>query len=161
MAKSRKFKGSSEKRGNLIEMYGVSELLKKIEDAGGKVNEAVMKAVDKSLEIVGDDMQDFMVKHSPGQMGSGDTYHKSYRLTEATTSKQTKVGNVTYEVKDGVTGDVGYSIKKGGLPAIFLDVGTPKRKGYFFRYYAIENNRQKIHQIQRETLNEILEGLKK
>jgi HK97 gp10 family phage protein len=156
VAKSRKFKGSSVKRGNLIEMYGVSELLKSIEEAGGKVDEAVMKAVDKSLEIVGEDMQSFMSRH----IESGATY-KSYRVTKATTSKQVKVGNVAHDVKDGVTGDVGYSINKGGLPAIFLDVGTPKRKGHFFRYYAVENNRQKIHQIQRETLNEILEGLKK
>ena len=41
---AKKFRGSSVKRGNLIEMYGVSELLKSIEKAGGKVDEAVKKS---------------------------------------------------------------------------------------------------------------------
>ena len=34
---ARKFRGSSLKRGNMLQMYGVSELLNKIEAAGGKV----------------------------------------------------------------------------------------------------------------------------
>ena len=35
MAKKGKYRGSSLKRGNMLEMYGVSDLLKKIEAAGG------------------------------------------------------------------------------------------------------------------------------
>lgn len=147
MAKSRKFRGSSVKRGSLVEMYGVSDLLKKIEAAGGKVDEAVMKAANESLKIVGEDMQAFMRKHSPGTTGTGDTY-QSFEIIPAT-------------VKDGkVVANAGYNVKKGGLPAIFLDVGTPKQKPHFFRYYAVENNRKQIEEIQRATLNEILEGLK-
>ena len=139
---AKKFKGSSVKRGNLIEMYGVSDLLK-IEAAGGKVDEAVKNAADASLKIVGDDMQDFMSKHKL----TGETM-SSYEQIPAT-------------AKNGeITAQVGYNAKKGGLPAIFLDVGTPKRKGHFYRYYAVENNRKKIEEIQRTALNEILEGLK-
>lgn len=143
MAKGRKYRGSSVKRENLIEMYGVSELLKSIEEAGGKVDEAVKKAVDRSLEIVGADMQAFMSKHKD----TGDTM-SSYEQTEAKIN-----GNK-------VTGNAGYNVKKGGLPAIFLDVGTPKQTPHFFRYYAVENNRKKIAEVQQETLNEILGGLK-
>lgn len=143
MAKSRKFKGSSIKRGNIVEMYGVSELLKSIEKAGGKVDAAVQKAVDASLQIVGADMQNFMSSHKD----TGDTYD-SYEQTPAVAK-----GNK-------VEANAGYNVKKGGLPAIFLDVGTPKQKPYFYRYYAVENNRQRIEEIQRTTLNEILEGLK-
>lgn len=142
MAKSRKYRGSSIKRGNIIEMYGVSELLKKIESAGGKVDEAVAKAVDKSLEIVGEDMQNFMSKHRL----TGETY--------------ASLEHIKASIQDNtVKAMVGYDAKNGGLPAIFLDVGTPKQKPYFFRYYAVENNRAKIEQIQQETLNEILRGL--
>ena len=143
MAKSRKYRGSSIKRGNIVEMYGVSDLLKRIEAAGGKVDEAVKKAVDNSLEQVGMKMQLFMIGHKE----SGETY-ASYEQISASIK-----GN-------SVEAMVGYNSKNGGLPAIFLDVGTPKQKPYFFRYYAVENSRQQIEKIQRDTFNEILEGLK-
>lgn len=139
---AKKYRGSSVKRGNYIEMYGMQDLLTKIEKAGGNVNEAVKKCVDNSLEQVGLKMQLFMMEHKQ----TGDTY-ESYKQTFG-------------KIKDGiVNGIVGYDAKKGGLPAIFLDVGTPKQKPYFFRYYAIENSRTQIEQIQRETLNEILKEL--
>lgn len=139
---ARKYRGSSVKRKNLIEMHGVSELLKNIEKAGGSVDEAVKKAVDKSLEIVGNDMQSFMAQHKQ----TGDTI-ASYEQVAAKADGGKVVGNAGYKVDDG------------GLPAIFLDVGTPKQRPYFYRYYAVENNRKKIEQIQRATLEEILGGL--
>lgn len=143
MAKGRKYRGSSVKRENLIEMYGVSELLKNIESAGGKVESAITRAVDESLKIVGEDMQNFMSGHK----ATGETM-ASYEQIPAQIKGDKAVANA------------GYNIKKGGLPAIFLDVGTPKQKPHFFRYYAIENNRKKIEEVQKATLNEILEGLK-
>ena len=127
----------------LFRSYGVSDLLNKIEAAGGKVDEAVKKAVDNSLEQVGMKMQLFMLGHKE----SGETY-ASYEQIMAIIK-----GNK-------VEAQVGYNVKNGGLPAIFLDVGTPKQKPYFFRYYAVENSRKQIEEIQRATLNEILEGLK-
>ena len=139
---ARKFRGSSIKRGNLVEITGVSELLQKIEKAGGNVNQACAKAVDNCLELVGLHMQLFMMEHKM----TGETYD-SYEQVMAS-------------IKDNkVEAMVGYNVKNGGLPAIFLDVGTPKQKAYFFRYYAVENNYKEIHRIQRDTLNEILKGL--
>lgn len=140
---AKKYRGSSLKGKNIVEMYGVSDLLKKIEAAGGRVDEAVKKAVDNSLEQVGMKMQLFMLGHKE----SGETY-SSYEQIMASIKG------------DKVEAMVGYNVKNGGLPAIFLDVGTPKQKPYFFRYYAVENSRKQIEEIQRATLNEILEGLK-
>lgn len=141
-SKRTKYRGSSVKRENLVEMYGFSELLNKIEKAGGKVDEAVKKCVDSSLELVGYDMKLFVMSHH----FTGDT--------------QNSFEKIETKIKDGkVSGLVGFNIKKGGLPAIFLDVGTPKQKPYFFRYYAVENNREQIHKIQQETLEEILKEL--
>lgn len=143
MAKKRKYRGSSIKGGNMIELYGVSDLLKKIEAAGGKVDEAVKKATDNSLEYVGMQMQLFMMGHRD----SGDTY-KSFEQVPA-------------KVNGGkVEAIVGYDTKDGGLPSIFLDVGTPKQKPHFFRYYAVRNSSKQIQEIQRTTLEEIFGGLK-
>lgn len=138
----KKYRGSSVKRGNYVEMYGMQDLLNKIEKAGGNVNQAVKKCVDRSLEQVGLKMQLFMMEHKD----TGKTMASFEQLSAESKG-------------DIVTSLIGYNVKKEGLPAIFLDVGTPKRKPYFFRYYAIENSRTQIEQIQRETLNEILEEL--
>lgn len=140
---AKKYRGSSVKRGNFVEIYGVSELLKKIEQAEGKVDEAVKKAVDNSLEYIGMKMQLFMMGHRL----TGETY-SSYEQVKA-------------KIKNGkVEAITGYDIEKGGLPALFLDVGTPTQRPYFFRYYAIENSSKEIAEIQRNTLEEIFEGLK-
>lgn len=140
MAKRSKGRGTSLKNG--IELYGVSDLLKKIEAAGGNVDNACKKAVDESLKIVGAEMQDFMSKHKV----SGDTI-KSYEQVPAV-------------VTDGtINAVVGFNAKKGGLPAIFLDVGTPKQKPYFWKYYAVNNNTKRLQEIQHATLNEIFGGL--
>lgn len=141
MAKRRKGRGTSLKNG--FELYGVSELLKKIEAAGGNVDEACKKAVDASLKIVGDEMQNFMSGH---------------KLTGETIAS---FEQIPAKVTDGkIEAVVGYNAKEGGLPAIFLDVGTPKMKPYFYRYYAVNNNAAKLKEVQHAALNEIFGGLK-
>lgn len=166
MAKKGKYRGSSLKRGNMLEMYGVSDLLKKIEAAGGKVDAACIKAADKSMKVVGEHSQAFMSEH----VVTGKT-KESYEQTPA-------------KIKGGkVVASVGYNIDEGGLNAIFLDVGAPSRKttvghragkgvtgtpkanpqrGLFWRYYAVNDSGQikKIADAQRDALDEILEGLK-
>lgn len=137
---------ASKSRGNSggkIELYGISELLQKIEKAGGKADEAVKKCVENSLEQVGMKMQLFMMEHRR----TSDTYN-SFEILPV----KLRAGKVS--------GSAGYDIDKGGLPAIFLDVGTPNQQPKFFRYYAINNSRQELEQIQQATLREILEALK-
>ena len=140
--KNSKYRGSSIKRKNIVEIYGVDDLLKKIEKAGGNVDDAVKKCVDNSLEQVGMMMQLFMMGHRE----TGDTY-SSYEQISASIKN------------NSVNAMVGYNIENGGLPAIFLDVGTPKQKPHFFRYYAVRNSGKQLQEIQRNTLNEILRGL--
>lgn len=147
--KKRGNRGTSLKSG--IELYGVKELLKQIEDAGGKVDDACQKAANVTMKIVGEHSQAFMAKHKV----TGDTY-RSFELRPA-------------QVKKGkIVAGVGYNIDNGGLPAIFLDVGatgTPKKppqKGHYWRYYAVNDSGQikKIKEAQHEAINEILGGLK-
>lgn len=154
---ARKFKGTSFKQGSVISISGVSGLLKKIEKAQGRVDKAVMKATDASLSVIGKEAQKLMSGLSPGKAGTGDTY----RSFEQRSAKMN--GNF-------VQASVGYNVDKGGLPAIFLDVGTPKRtpkdkgkskrqEGHFWRYYAVENTRSQVKEAQKKALKEILEGL--
>lgn len=153
MAKSRKFKGTSFKRNGMVSIHGVSDLLKKIEKAQGRVDDAVMKATDASLAVIGKEAQRLMRPLSPGKSGTGDTY-RSFEQRPAEMNGKF------------VQASVGYDVDKGGLPSIFLDVGisgTPKRepkKGHFWRYYAVENTRSQVAEAQKKALNEILEGLK-
>lgn len=137
-----KYKGSSYKNNTMLEITGVSELLKKIEKAKGDAVPAVAEMAKKSLEIIGENANQFMQGHklTGDTLGSYDMHAKIDR--------------------DTVKGVVGYDVKKGGLPAIFLDVGTPTQKGYFWKYYAVENTRQQVEQIQQETLKKILEDLR-
>ena len=150
----------------MVEMYGVSELLKKIEAAGGRVDKACIKAANDTVKIIGKHSQEFMQKHrvSSETIGSFE--------------------EIPAKVEGGkITAGVGYNIDNGGLPAIFLDVGAPTRKttvghragkgstgtpkqnpqkGYFWRYYAVNDSGQihRIEQAQQNALNEILKGLK-
>ena len=137
-----KYKGSSYKNNTMLEITGVSELLKKIEKAKGDAVPAVAEMAKKSLEIIGENANQFMQGHKL----TGDTL-ESYDM-------HARIDG------DTVKGVVGYDVKKGGLPAIFLDVGTPTQKGYFWKYYAVENTRKQVEQIQQETLKKILEDLR-
>lgn len=150
---ARKFKGTSYKQGSMVSYHGVSDLLKKIEKAQGRVDEAVKKATDASLKVIGNEAQRLMRPLSPGKAGTGDTY-RSFEQQPAEMNGKF------------VQASVGYDVDEGGLPAIFLDVGwtgTPKRepkRGHFWRYYAVENTRKQVMEAQKNALNEILGDLK-
>lgn len=160
---ARKFKGTSYKSNSIVSVHGVSDLLKKIEKAQGRVDVAVMKATDASLSVIGKEAQKLMRPLSPGKSGTGDTY-RSFEQRPAKMNGKF------------VQASVGYNVDEGGLPAIFLDVGvsgtpkkqpkgvgvgTPKRKppkrqeGHFWRYYAVENTRAQVKEAQKNALNEI------
>ena len=165
---ARKFKGTSYKQGSMVSYHGVAELLQKIEKAQGRVDEAVKKATDVSLKVIGNEAQRLMRPLSPGKAGTGETY-KSFEQRPAEMNGKF------------VQASVGYDVDEGGLPAIFLDVGvrgtpkktpkggaagTPKKKpdkrqeGHFWRYYAVENTRKQVGEAQKQALNEILGDLK-
>ena len=137
-----KVKGSSYKNNTMLEITGVSELLKKIEKAKGDAVPAVAEMAKKSLGVIGENANQFM---------------KGHKLTGDTLGSYDMHARIEGDMVKGV---VGYDVKKGGLPAIFLDVGTPTQKGYFWKYYAVENTRKQVEQIQQETLKKILEDLR-
>ncbi|MCQ2059793.1 MAG: hypothetical protein MJY71_08220 [Bacteroidaceae bacterium] len=147
-------KGKFSKKGNLVGFYGTPDLLKKIEKANGNVKKAVETAVLKSIEPATQDMKEFI------------RTHRETGVTEdAFDDGQVKWNGDSVNIKSG------FDIEKGGLPALFLDIGTPSHSGRngtgmitgitptFFVYYAVENNMDKIMKIQQQTLEDILKGL--
>lgn len=131
------------KGGAAVEFYGTSELLKKIENAQGNIKEAVEKAIIKSCEPPEKAMLNFIANH------------RRTGLTERTFTRS----QIVWE-GDILKLKTGFDIKKGGLPAIFLNYGTPTQKPYFFIYNAVNDNLDEIKKIQVDTLNEILRELK-
>lgn len=130
---------------NRIDFYGSSELLKKLEKAGANVEKLVVDALQKSVEKPKQEMYDYMKAHTR----KGDYVHT--------------IDSFTTEIKqegDKVYLKLGFDIKNGGLPAVFLNYGTPKIPPSFFIDNAIENNVDEIKRVQLEALNEAFKELK-
>lgn len=121
-----------------VDFYGGAELLQKIEKAGGNVEEALIKAMKKSLEKPKQEMLDFIKQH---------------HLTGVTEDSFIE----EIEIDKGViTARIGFSVKKGGLPAIFLNVGTPKMPPTWFIDNAVDNNIDYIYSEQKKALQDAL-----
>lgn len=124
-----------------IDFYGTSEFLQKLEKAGGNVEKAIVNALKKSAEKPKQQMLEYMHQH---------------KLSGAT------MKSFTEEIKsegDKIYMKVGFDIKKGGLPAVFLNYGTPRIAPSFFIDNAIENNLDEIKRVQLEALNNAFKEL--
>lgn len=119
-----------------IEFYGSAELLKKLEEAGGNVEEAIITAIRKSAVKPSNEMLGFIRQH------------KHSGRTEDSFTEEIKS-------KDGViTAEFGFSVRKGGLAAIFHEYGTPRKAppASYFISNAIDNNIDEIIKEQNEAL---------
>lgn len=128
MAKKRKA-GSSPK--NVVSIVGADILLRKIEDFGKDVEDVMEKAVKKGALPIKTDMIRFMSQHKRRSNGTLNAFQES----EPTW--------VDGDMKYGF----GWLTNRGGLPALFLEIGTPTQKPYFFAYYSKKNNMQKFDAI--------------
>lgn len=134
----------------IISFYGFDELLKKIEDAGGTIDDAVTNCVKESEQIVQEEMKAQMRKKKV----ASDLIRRMPKPTIE------KIGNA-------ITARVGY--KKGkynpkklsdGYKAVFINYGTPRIKPRKFIDDTKRKARPQIKKMQEEALNEILKGLK-
>lgn len=125
-----------------IEFFGSSELLKKLEAAGANVEQCVIDALHKSVEKPKAEMLEYIRQH------------KHSGATEESFSEEIK------KEGDKVFVKVGFDIKKGGLPAVFLNYGTPRIAPSFFVDNAIDNNIDEIKRAQIDALNKAFKGLK-
>lgn len=124
-----------------IDFYGSSELINRLEKAGKNAIDEIIKAVDESSKPVEDDLKSFMAGHRR----TGTTINSYFK-------KITTEGNV-------IKLRMGFDSKKGGLGAIFLNLGTPYIAPSFFIDKAVEENVDKIKRIQQEILANAFKGV--
>lgn len=171
---AKKFKTSLKRNDVFFLDFDAQKLANAIEKAGGNIKPAIERAARRSLPIIQKEFEAFAAQHvATGDMQRSLIDPSQVEFVWGKYAKKKYVGTTTKGVK-GFTGgrvdvvseedclffEYGFEVAKGGLPALFLDIGTPKIKPSFFIYYAVENNMSKIHAIQKEELTKILEGLK-
>lgn len=124
-----------------IEFFGTSEILRKIEAAGGNVGQACMDALKKSVAAPKAEMLDFI------------RAHKLTGVTENSFVEEIRQdGNKIYL-------ELGFSIRKGGIAALFLNLGTPRIKPTWFIDNAVDHNIDAIKKAQIDALKEAFQGL--
>ena len=123
-----------------IDYYGTDELIQKLDRLGGNVDEVLASALLKSAEKPKEEMLAYIEEH------------KRTGLTESTFTE-----NIEHERDSGtIYLEVGFDIKKGGLPALFLNYGTPTIEPSFFINNAIDNNIDEIKRVQIETIEKAI-----
>jgi len=126
-----------------LDLNGFKELLERIQKAGGNIDAAAEKALVESAKPFMEDLKTGIKKH-----------HRT-GLTEASLNDPTQIE------REGnrLTLKVGFDLGKGGLPALFLEYGTPRSKAEPFIQQAIKRNQAKARKIQKEILTKILKEL--
>lgn len=127
-----------------LDTKGIEALLERIKKAGGSIEQATEKALTESAEPFFDDLRAGIAKH---------------RLTGETESSLRK-NRVEWEGGKASI-KIGFNINNGGLPALFVEYGTPTQKAQPFIRPAITKNKPKAKRIQQAILNNMLKDLEK
>lgn len=128
-----------------LDLSGFKEMLENIQKAGGKIEDAAEKALSESAQPFYEDLKEGIKKH---------------RLTGLTEDSLQNPQNIVWE-GNRVSLKVGFNMKTGGLPALFIEYGTPRQKAEPFIQPAIRKNQPKSRKIQQTTLHDILKELEK
>ena len=127
-----------------MEFFGDVELVKKLEGMTDKVPQAIAKAMKQSAKIPADEMLSFIKQHHY----TGLTEH-SFEMTEPVIKKTAKGGTQ-------VVMELGFKVNKGGLGAIFLNLGGMHNPPYFFIKNAVDNNVDRIAKAQNDALKQAI-----
>ena len=126
-----------------IEYYGTDEIIQKLDRLGANVGEELAKALIQSAQKPKSEMLAYIRQHRD----TGATENSFIETIKNDTAK----GKIYL--------DIGFNLssKDGspGLPALFLNYGTPFIEPSFFIDNAIENNRDEIKRVQQETLEKV------
>ena len=128
-----------------IQTKGLEELIERIDKSGGDIKQAVNQALTKGKQAVQPDIEDAIARH---------------RRTGRTEASLDQDMHVTW---DGTVGslEIGFHIRKGGLPSIFLMYGTPRMQPDKKLYNAIygPTARRKAKEAEEEALRDFMKKL--
>ncbi len=128
-----------------IQTKGLEELIGRIDKAGGDMKAAVNQALTKGKEAVQPDIEEAIRRH------------RRTGRTEASLDNDMRVA------WDGTVGsiDIGFHIRKGGLPSIFLMYGTPRIQPDKKLYNAVygPTARRKAKEAEEEALRGFMKKL--
>lgn len=141
MARTR---GTFSNKNEGITLWGVDELLEKVQAIGANVTDVAAEAMKESADIIEADLRAFMKEHT--RPGRGP--HTIDALSTDIKKQGTVVSGTTGFKMRNVEG---YGNIPVGLPALFLDIGTARGEtGTYFVYYAYKNNLPKVLEIQKK-----------
>lgn len=124
-----------------VNFYGGSELLQKLEKAGANIEKEIIKAIHRGNEKPKQDMLSFIQSH------------RDTGVTEDSWVEE-------IESKDGVIySRIGFSVRKGGIASIFLNLGGLHTPPTYFIDKAVENNIDVIKRAQENALKEAFKEL--
>lgn len=129
-----------------MEFFGDIELVKKLESLQANVPQVIAEAMNRSAKIPADEMLSFIKKHKY----SGVT-ESSFEMTEPQIKKTAKGTQVVMEL--------GFKVSKGGIGAIFLNLGGMHNPPYFFIKNAVDNNVDKIAKAQNDAIRNAIKEL--
>lgn len=120
-----------------IGFYGDVELLKRLEEAGQNVEQLIINAIQQSARKPSEEMQSFMRKHKRRKVGTLESWEETIK-----------------NKKGVINAEFGFSVRKGGLAAIFWNYGTPRNapSAHWFVDNAIEKNIDEIIEAQNVAL---------
>lgn len=122
-----------------LELTGMEDYIKKIQDAGKNVDEVIKVAIEESSKPIFNDIKNWAEKHEL----TGET------LKGVDMSEVKQDGNYIFA-------DIGINTEKSDKAwhAVFVEFGTPTQAADPGIRNAFENNKSKVKQIQKKILQE-------
>ena len=134
-----------------LNLEGFDELLKKIENAGGSIKDAVDSCMKKSGHILQKEMKSQMQKKKVS----------AAIINRMPTPESKWDGNVCIARVGYKKGSYNPTNISDGYKAVFINYGTPRIKPRKFIKPAQTKAKSQIKKEQEETLNKIMENLSK
>ena len=125
-------------------------VIKAIERAGGDTRQVVEEVLKATFDVITPLAEDAIAKPN---LPAGGKYSTGNTERSLLKTPKLKWENDTAYV------DVGFSIKKGGLPSIFMISGSPrymKNQALYNAFYG-ESTKEAVNKVQREILTNYLD----